>query len=56
MSICSSQYQHYNLPEADNPKPQGVRPNIEYKIENPYQSFTLEELKDMLRVIKSKKK
>ncbi len=56
MSICSSQYQHYNLPEADSPNPQGVLPNLEYKIENPYKSFTLEELKDMLRVIKYKKK
>ena len=56
MSYCSSQYEHYSLPEADSPNPQGVLPNIEYKIENPSQSFSLEELKDMLRVIKSKKK
>jgi C-terminal processing protease CtpA/Prc len=56
MTICSSQYQHYSLPEADSPNPQGVLPNIEYKIENPFQSFSLEELKDMLRVINSKKK
>ena len=55
MSYCSSQYEHYSLPEADSPNSQGVLPNIEYKIENPSQSFSLEELKDMLCVIKSKK-
>lgn len=56
MSFCSSQYQHYYLPEADSSSPRGVLPDIEYKIDNPYQSFTLEELKDMLRVINLKKK
>jgi len=49
---CSVQ-KSVNVGGAMNGK--GVLPDIEYKIENPYKSFTLEQLKEMLQLVEQYK-